>query len=67
MYLFKTIKPLNLAACLFFGLATSFFIISCKSEEKKEEITETSTKPVVIGYVGGFHGLLNTERIEAKN
>jgi chitinase len=66
MYLFKTIKPLNLAACLFFGLATSFFIISCKSEEKKEEITETSTKPVVIGYVGGFHGLLNTERIEAK-
>ncbi|WAC10236.1 glycoside hydrolase family 18 protein [Dyadobacter pollutisoli] len=65
MYFFKTIKPINLAAQLLFVLVSSIFT-SCKSEEKKEEVTETATKPVVIGYVGGFHGLLNTERIEAK-
>lgn len=66
MYFFKTIKPLNLAAQLLFVLAPSIFLTSCKSGEKKEEVAETATKPVVIGYVGGFHGLLNTERIEAN-
>ncbi|MEO6286160.1 MAG: glycoside hydrolase family 18 protein [Dyadobacter sp.] len=66
MHLFKTIKPLNLAFNALLILAPTIFAISCKSEEKKEEVHETVAKSVVIGYVGGFHGLLNTERIEAK-
>ena len=44
-------------------IAVSSFT-GCKKEEKKEE-TE-SKKPVVIGYVGGFKGLLDTEKIDAE-
>jgi chitinase len=39
----------------------------CKSEQKEEATQADSiSKPVVIGYVGGFHGLLDTEKIQAK-
>ncbi|MCF0064020.1 glycoside hydrolase family 18 protein [Dyadobacter chenwenxiniae] len=44
------------------------FLNACKSEEKKEESAAAtdslSAKPVVIGYVGGFRGLVNTDSIE---
>lgn len=40
-------------------------LISCGSKEEKKEIN-TEPKPVVIGYVGGFHGLVNTEEIDVK-
>ncbi len=66
MYTFKKrTKFLPSLSCL---LATTFILAlnGCKSEEKKEAETEAGTKPVVIGYVGGFKGLVNTEEIEAK-
>ncbi|MCF0054683.1 glycoside hydrolase family 18 protein [Dyadobacter sp. CY356] len=37
--------------------------MSCDSK-KKEEVKES--KPVVIGYVGGFHGLVDTDKIDVK-
>jgi len=36
----------------------------CKKEDKTEEAV--AKKPVVIGYVGGFKGLLDTEKIDAE-
>ena len=41
-----------------------FFVISCTKAEEKAE--RTKIKPVVIGYVGGFHGLLDTDKIEVS-
>ncbi|WP_159466655.1 glycoside hydrolase family 18 protein [Dyadobacter sp. 3J3] len=41
----------------------SFEITSCDSK-KKEEVKES--RPVVIGYVGGFHGLVDTDKIDVK-
>ena len=50
--------------CTFLLALTSFvFLTSCKKKEEKQE--ESKSKPVVIGYVGGFHGLLNVDNIEA--
>ncbi len=37
-------------------------LISCGGNSEKPE-----PKPVVIGYVGGFHGLLNTDHIEVNS
>lgn len=57
----------------FIALFQSFLLVICsfmvftgcnKSEEKKGEIGRS--KPAVIGYVGGFHGLLDVENIEAN-
>ncbi|NIJ55744.1 glycoside hydrolase family 18 protein [Dyadobacter arcticus] len=50
---------------LFTALSSFAIFTGCKSEEKKEVETQTKSKPAVIGYVGGFHGLLDTDDIEA--
>jgi len=57
------LKPKN--QWVVFGLLLSVlsFLISCKAEEKTEE---KKSGPVVIGYVGGFHGLLDVDNIEAN-
>lgn len=46
--------------------STSLALINCggKTEEKTENVS--SSKPVIIGYVGGFHGLLDVDNIEAN-
>jgi chitinase len=54
----KLVKPI-LAV-----LVVILFLAACKGG--KEKSTEGSTTPVVIGYVGGFHGLLETEHIDVK-
>ncbi|MCF0043019.1 glycoside hydrolase family 18 protein [Dyadobacter fanqingshengii] len=62
----KTLLP-SLAAMLV--LSPLLLTTACKSEEKKEETAtadSSATKPVVIGYVGGFRGLVNTDRIEVE-
>ena len=56
----KVVKPLLF---LFAGALLSSFLISCNSEKKQEA---QKTKPVVIGYVGGFHGLVDTDIIDVK-
>ena len=56
----KVVKPLLF---LFAGALLSSFLISCAPEKKEEA---KSTKPVVIGYVGGFHGLVDTDIIDVK-
>ncbi|WP_025763989.1 glycoside hydrolase family 18 protein [Dyadobacter tibetensis] len=44
-------------------LLLSFLIVaSCYNQKEDEKIN----RPVVIGYVGGFHGLLDTERIQVE-
>ncbi len=57
----------------FIAVFQSFLLVICslmvftgcnKSEEKKGETVRS--KPAVIGYVGGFHGLLDVENIEAN-
>ena len=51
--------------CTILLALTSFVsLTSCKKAEDKQE--EPKSKPVVIGYVGGFHGLLDVENIEAN-
>jgi chitinase len=45
------------------GAAFCLFLFSCNSKEKEET---KKTKPVVIGYVGGFHGLVDTDKIDVK-
>jgi chitinase len=45
-------------------LSAALCTIGCTSEEKKETAADSKNKGVVIGYVGGFHGLLNTQNIE---
>ena len=57
------LKPKN--QLVVFGLLLSVlpFLLSCKAEEKTEE---KKSGPVVIGYVGGFHGLLDVDNIEAN-
>ncbi|TDE16914.1 glycoside hydrolase family 18 protein [Dyadobacter psychrotolerans] len=44
-------------------LTVSSFLSGCRAEQKTEE---TKSGPVVIGYVGGFHGLLDVDNIEAN-
>jgi chitinase len=46
-------------ACL---LLMSLSLQSCRQQKEDEQFG----KPVVIGYVGGFHGLLDVDKISAK-
>ncbi|WP_026628625.1 glycoside hydrolase family 18 protein [Dyadobacter alkalitolerans] len=61
----KTLRSPLAAMCI---VAPLILATACKSEEKKDEAAtatdSTTRKPVVIGYVGGFRGLVNTDRIE---
>jgi chitinase len=54
----KLIKPILTV------VAVIFFLAACTGE--KEKSADSLTKPVVIGYVGGFHGLLETDHIDVK-
>ncbi|QRR02045.1 glycoside hydrolase family 18 protein [Dyadobacter sandarakinus] len=61
--LLKKCRPYALALSLTPFLLTT----ACQSEKKEQaETTDSTRKPVVIGYVGGFHGLLKTENIQAN-
>jgi chitinase len=52
---------------LLFFASLTLFVAGCKSEDKQENAAADSTgKPAVIGYVGGFHGLLHTEEIDVE-
>ncbi|WP_031530615.1 glycoside hydrolase family 18 protein [Dyadobacter crusticola] len=47
--------------------AALLLLAGCNSRnEQAGTDSDSTTRPVVIGYVGGFHGLLNTENIQAK-
>jgi len=45
-------------------LCYALVLYGCSSEKKTDSVAKS--KPVIIGYVGGFHGLLKTKTIEAK-
>jgi chitinase len=47
------------------ALALGSSVISCGGKETEKSV-ETEAKPVIIGYVGGFHGLVNTDEIAAN-
>jgi len=66
MYLFKRIKTLLLPYAFLSVAFSSFFLTSCGSNQKNEQQSETKSRPVVIGYVGGFKGLINTDDIKAE-
>ncbi len=51
--------------CTFIS-ASLISLNSCQSEKKQEAATDTDKRPVVIGYVGGFHGLLDVDNIDAN-
>ncbi|MCE7041702.1 glycoside hydrolase family 18 protein [Dyadobacter sp. CY312] len=57
-------SPKGLYLSFLFSACSLFLFVSCKKSEEGGA-TEKS-KPVVIGYVGGFHGLLDVDNIEAK-
>lgn len=58
----------SIAATLLFALtaASVLSLNGCQSEKKEEAASENEKRPVVIGYVGGFHGLLDVDNIEAN-
>jgi chitinase len=63
--LFQRSKIKKAAFSLLASVALGSSLVSCAGKEKeKSEVTET--KPVIIGYVGGFHGLVNTDEIAAN-
>jgi len=64
--LFKNSKLQKTLTSLFAGIALSSAIISCGTKDKAAADEMTKTKPVIIGYVGGFHGLVNTDEIKAN-
>ncbi|KQS24729.1 glycoside hydrolase family 18 protein [Dyadobacter sp. Leaf189] len=53
---------------LTFLFAALLLLSGCNSRQEEQAGTDSdsTTRPVVIGYVGGFHGLLNTENIQAN-
>lgn len=57
----NTAKGLNI---LLSGLVGLMMLSGCNS--KNNTNASDVQRPVIIGYVGGFHGLLKTERIEAN-
>jgi len=58
-------KSRNLFCSFLLTASAVFLFASCnKAEDKKEGVVKL--KPVVIGYVGGFHGLLDTDMIEVR-
>jgi len=61
--LLKKIKSSKLAFSLLAGISLGSIMISCATKEKE---STTQVKPVVIGYVGGFHGLVDTDVIDVK-
>ncbi|MHA4738071.1 glycoside hydrolase family 18 protein [Dyadobacter sp. MSC1_007] len=66
MLLFPNKKGLNAIILTVFTVAAMLFLTECRRGKMQEETTATKTRPAVIGYVGGFHGLLNTGNIEAN-
>lgn len=66
MLLFLNQKGLNATILIVFTVASTLFLTECRRGKMQEETTATKTRPAVIGYVGGFHGLLNTGNIEAN-
>jgi chitinase len=66
MLLFPNKKGLNAIILTVFTVAATLFLTECRRGKMQEETTATKTRPAVIGYVGGFHGLLNTGNIEAN-
>lgn len=66
MRLIPTQKNLGAALLLAALLSPLLFLNACSSEKKEETASDSKPRPVVIGYVGGFHGLLDTDNIEAK-
>ncbi|GGB93127.1 glycoside hydrolase family 18 protein [Dyadobacter sediminis] len=66
MYLFKKIKTFPFSSALLSVAFSSFLLTSCGSADKNEQQSETKSWPVVIGYVGGFKGLINTDDIKAE-
>jgi len=59
-------KGKNPSFLLLLFFSTLILFTSCKKAEEKTDDKSTATKPVVIGYVGGFHGLLDVDNIEAN-
>ncbi|WP_221393843.1 glycoside hydrolase family 18 protein [Dyadobacter sp. NIV53] len=51
---------------LFLAASSLLLLNSCTEAKEKSDENDSKIKPVVIGYVGGFHGLLETDKIEAK-
>jgi len=66
MRLIPTQKNIGTALLLVLLMAPLLFLNGCSSEKQDEGSADSTKRPVVIGYVGGFHGLLNTSNIEAK-
>jgi chitinase len=66
MYLLRKRKKLYAAIVCFLAVTSLITLNGCTSEEKKEAETEGGPRPVVIGYVGGFRGLVDTEDIQAE-
>lgn len=63
--LFQRSKIKTAAFSLLASVALGSSLVSCTGKEKeKSEVAET--RPVIIGYVGGFHGLVNTDEIAAN-
>lgn len=63
--LFQRSKIQKAAFSLLAGVALGASVMSCGGKEE-EKSTVTEAKPVIIGYVGGFHGLVNTDEIAAN-
>lgn len=58
----------SIAAAVLFAVTSASVLLlnGCQSEKKQEAASETEKRPVVIGYVGGFHGLLDVDNIDAN-
>ncbi|MDQ6476821.1 glycoside hydrolase family 18 protein [Dyadobacter sp. LHD-138] len=63
--LFQRSKIQKAAFSLLAGVALGASVMSCGGKES-EKSAVTEAKPVIIGYVGGFHGLVNTDEIAAN-
>lgn len=59
-----SIKFKTILQSFLFAIGYCMIFVSCNKSEGKKEDTKLS-KPAVIGYVGGFHGLVDVENIEA--
>src|SRR5690606_14239125 len=66
MRLIPTQKNIGTTLLVVLLIAPLLFLNGCSSEKKNEGDADSTRRPVVIGYVGGFHGLLNTGNIDAK-
>jgi chitinase len=57
-------QSMRLAKSILSLFSATILLTACTAEKKNESVGPV--KPVVIGYVGGFHGLLETEKIDVK-